>query len=279
MKKQILALITLTLFSLSFMPIDDKTLDFNVYIKPNLIYTQVSGSNSRTIIAYACTPKYLNELKDKGIANPTLKDTTNEHTTVMKTGSISEFGSFPVIINTDNYFIKRSKNQVTDKILAYAHCRKQSFPTVDSLSLAASLSIETKNAIKQTLESSFSQLNLPEKVMNVGDSFTRKDPFNVALGGGDMKVELLTTYKLASNEDGTAYFTTAEVYTAKMDMADTRNSFSGKGRGRFSYDIKNNYYVAYQTSDTLLMQVKYDANITANIIAINKNYVRTTITK
>jgi hypothetical protein len=218
-------------------------------------------------------------LKGKGIANPTLKDTANEHTTIMKTGNIDESGSFPIIINTDNYFFKRSKNRVTDKILAYAHCARKSFPAVDSISTGAALSLETKTAFMHTLESSFSQLNLPEKELKIGETFTRISPFKVALGSGEMEVELITTYKLAGNSDGAAYFTTTEVYASKMDATNGKNSFSGKGQGRFSYDISNNYYIAYQTSDTLFMLVKCDTNISLNIVSINRNYVHTTITK
>jgi hypothetical protein len=279
MKMQIPAFSLFLFSSLGFVKNDNATLEFKVYIKPNLTYTQVSKNTSHSVTTYLCSQNCLNELENKGIVNPTIKDNIDEHTTIMKSGSVNGSGAFPVIINTDNAFFKRSKNKITDKILVYAHCVPESFPAIDSISAAAKLSLETKAMLRETLEGSFSQLNLPEKRLEIQDTFTRKNLIKIALGSGNMQVELITTYKLVAIISGIAYFTTTEAYSCKMDMSNAKSSFSGNGGGKFSFNIGSNYYVSYQTSDTLYMHVKYDDTLSTNVVSVNGYSVITTITK
>jgi len=277
MKKQ-LAFSLLLFLALGFVD-DSSTLEFKVYVKPNLTYTQVSKNTSHSVTTYVCTQECLNELEAKGIVNPTIKDNMDEHITTMKSGRVNELGIFPVIINTDNYFFKKSKNKATDKVMVYAHCGHESFPAIDSITAAAKLSLETEAMLKQTLEDSFTQLELPEKRLKVGDTFSRTNQIKIPLGSGNMDVGLVTTYKLMAISNGIAYFTIAEAYNSKMDMSNAASSFSGKGGGRFSYNIANNYYATYQTNDTLNMHVKFDAALTANIVSINGHNVITTIAR
>jgi len=271
-------LFALVIFTLGFIQDGGSYISFQVFIKPGNLYTQTTRNTSYSVVTFNGSQKYLDELKAKGIPNPTIKADSSLHTTLMATGKMNTGKHFQVIITTDNPYIGGTGKTSQDKITVYGQCFLGNLPILDSVSASAYLDSNIRSKLMQSLETSLSRLNLPQQRLRLKQSFTNTEPLKIPFGNNIMEVILTTTYRLTKISDGVAYFSTSEVYGAKME-AHTSNTpaMLGKGRGKFEYDIKKNYYVTYQTADTLYMHLKYNENLNLDIKSINGYKMGTTI--
>jgi hypothetical protein len=257
---------------------DGNSFLLKVYIKPSSLYTQVAHNTSCSEIKFVGAKIYLDDLRTKGIPNPTVKKDSSEHTTLMSTGPVGTHNSFPVTINIDNPYMTGTGKADQDKITVYGRCSLGNMPIIDSVSSKTNLDSNMKRTLLQSLEISLSRLTLPEQKIRTHESFSKTEPIKVPMGDNKtMDVDLTTTYRLVSIDDDVANFVMGEVYTAKVDRTN-KTYVLGKGRGKFTYNVKKNYYISYQTMDTLTMHVRYNENITLDIKSINGYDMNTSIT-
>lgn len=235
-----------------FMYFKKYDLDFKVYLKPDKIYTQVTTTISHSQINYYGNDAFLEAIKEKGVANPTIKDTVEKRKIITKTGHLKG-KKFPLTIsmaNTSAYFGSGSTVSI------YGHCKLGKIAKLDSVA-ADNISPEAKEVLLETAKSTLTQVSTHEKKLNVGDTFSITQPLNLPIGSTPVQMDIKTTYKLESIVQDTAYFNTIEAYTFQINVQNTPLTAKGHGSGNITYNIKDNYYITYHTVDTLDMGFKY----------------------
>ena len=108
------------------------------------------------------------------------------------------------------------------------------------------------------MQSTFSQLNFPERQVKIGESFSIESPLSIPIAGVTIEITMTTNYHLLRINNGIADFDVSQVYTLKTIIAKYTVNATGSGQGKLFYDVSNNYYLKYQTDNEMEMNLKLD---------------------
>jgi hypothetical protein len=233
------------------------SVDFKVLLKPQKTYDRVHIQTIEKEIRYTGDSNFMQRLKDKGITNPTKTVKTNTIEILIKTGNQSLVNKFPVIMeilsvsDTNNlkYLPKGSK--------IYGSSTGGNLPVLDSI-CSNGTNNEIKNQLVKGMQNLFSQVSFPEKIVQIGDTFSKVLPLSLSLAGKTLSMDIKTTYELTGIHMGIASFEIFQTYTMKSTNDDTSHTTTGTGfgDGHLLYDIANNYYTKYQIN----MNIKAHGN-------------------
>ncbi|MEN9440107.1 MAG: hypothetical protein RLZ33_183, partial [Bacteroidota bacterium] len=262
MRKIIFLLLTLTQISCESQTNDihafkDDELTFKVQYKPEKKYSQTIEQTSHTDIKYSGSEEFLQKLKDKGVQNPTITDKATKIESIFKTGKLTDGTNFPLTMEFIKTTSSDGKKEIPDGTLIYGHCSIGNMPTLDSIA-SDELDEEFKKALLQAMQSSLSQLSLPEKRVKVGESFSRESPLSMPIAGVTVEMTITTNYKLLGITNGIADFDVSQVYTMKSTITKHTIKATGNGKGKLLYDVSNNYYLKYQIDTEMGMNMKLD---------------------
>ena len=132
-------------------------------------------------------------------------------------------------------------------------------PKLDSI-VSKDLDETFKNSLLQTLQSTFSQLALPEKKMKIGESFSQESPLKIPVATITFDMLITTTYKLISIQNQIANFDIFQDYALKI--SDHNQEFkinaSGDGKGKLNYNIPNHFATQFNLDIELNLGLKRD---------------------
>ncbi len=129
-------------------------------------------------------------------------------------------------------------------------------PTLDSI-VSNGLSDELKKTILQTMQATFSQINIPERKVKVGEVFSLDTPLSIPIAGMQLDMTITTTYKLLSILNNVADFDISQAYTMKMSTTKFPMNATGTGKGKLLYDVIHNFNLKYQID----MEISANAKI------------------
>lgn len=255
MKKITLALLTFTQISCNGQTNDELT--FKVQYKPEKKYSNTIKQTSYSETTYSGSEEFLTLLKDKGVQNPTI---TNKKTTIesiSKTGKSKDGTNFPLTIEIIKTTSSAEKKDIPDGLLIYGHGSNGNMPTLDSI-VSKNIDEHFKKTLLQAMQSTFSQLNLPERKVKVGEKFSTETPLSIPVADMTIDMIITTNYKLLNITNDIADFDVSSVYTMKTSVTKYTIHATGNSKGKLLYDISNNYYLKYQTDTELEMNTKLD---------------------
>ena len=252
---------TLLLFLISF-PIfsygqSSKILDFKAGYSPETTYNQITSNASDYEVLYAGSEKFLENLKQNGVVNPTKIKNSFNLETLSKTGKSDKSGNFPITIEYLKSIDVNGKTIIPNGTLLYGKTSLSTMPQMDSI-VSKGMEESFKNIIFQTVKSTFSQLVMPQKKLKIGESFVQQSPLTLPIAGINIEMVITTTYNLKSMNSKNAFFDITQTYTMKMSDSRFETNGAGLGKGDLIYDIPNHFI----TENTLVMDFNLDLKST-----------------
>ena len=252
---------TLLLFLISF-PIfsygqSSKILDFKAGYSPETTYNQITSNASDYEVLYAGSEKFLENLKQNGVVNPTKIKNSFNLETLSKTGKSDKSGNFPITIEYLKSIDVNGKTIIPNGTLLYGKTSLSTMPQMDSI-VSKGMEESFKNIIFQTVKSTFSQLVMPQKKLKIGEFFVQQSPLTLPIAGINIEMVITTTYNLKSMNSKNAFFDITQTYTMKMSDSRFETNGAGLGKGNLIYDIPNHFI----TENTLVMDFNLDLKST-----------------
>ncbi len=233
------------------------SLTFKVQYKPETKYSSTIKQTSYSELTYSGSEEFLQKLNDKGVKNPTITNIESKIETVFKTGKSTDGINFPLTIEIVKTKSNDGKRVIPDGMLIYGHGSNGNMPTLDSI-VSDGIKEEFKKTLLQAMQSTFSQLNFPERQVKIGESFSIESPLSIPIAGVTIEITMTTNYHLLRINNGIADFDVSQVYTLKTIIAKYTVNATGSGQGKLFYDVSNNYYLKYQTDNEMEMNLKLD---------------------
>ncbi|CAM3480099.1 hypothetical protein [Flavobacterium chungbukense] len=218
----------------------NQILDFKAGYSPQTVYNQTTINSSDYEVMYSGNDNFLETLKKNQVPNPTTIKSNITIETVSKTGKTDKDGTFPITIEYLKAVDGSGKIIIPSGTLLYGKTSSTSLPKMDSI-VAKDMEESLKNVIFQTVQSTFSQLVMPQKKLKIGESFVQESPLTLPIAGINIEMQITTTYKLKSMTSKNAYFDITQTYTMKMSDTRFETNGSGMGSGDLVYDIPNHF--------------------------------------
>ncbi len=271
--KKTLGLIIL-LANSSFKIYSQEEILFKVEYKPQTTYNQTVDQTSENEVLYLGSNEFLEKLKTKGLQNPAVTKSQSKTRNINKTGKTIKNKFFPLTIEFIESPLSKDKQGIPNGTIIYGKVPVGQSPILDSVH-SPEMDIEFKKLLVPSMQSTMAQLTLPEKKLKVGESFTREIPLTIPVGNTNFNMTNTAVYKLNRIVDGLAYFDISQVYT--LNSSETKMKATGKGNGQIIYDIKNTFYLKYQTETS--MEMELDKESYSIKVKTKSNYIQnTTIT-
>ncbi|MFB3388818.1 hypothetical protein [Flavobacterium sp. LAR06] len=252
---------TLLLFLISFPVFNygqsNQILDFKAGSSPETTYNQTTSNSSDYEVLYSGSEKFLENLKQNGIVNPTKIKNSFNLETLSKTGKTDKSGNFPITIEYLKSIDANGKTIIPNGTLLYGKTSSSTMPEMDSI-VSKGMEESFKNIIFQTVKSTFSQLVMPQKKLKIGESFIQESPLTLPIAGINIEMQITTTYSLKSMNSKNAFFDITQTYTMKMSDSRFETNGAGIGKGDLIYDIPNHFI----TGNTLVMDFNLDLKST-----------------
>jgi hypothetical protein len=230
---------------------------FKIQYNPETKYEQTLEQSNHMELKYAGEPDFMQTLKDKGVQNPTIVDSHSVIESVMKTGKLSNKTNFPLTIEFIKTTNSDNKVQIPDGTIIYGKGTLNNLPVLDSIT-SKGLSEELKKTIMQTMQSFFTQLNIPERKVKVGEVFDLDTPLSIPLAGMQMDMTITTTYKLLSIKNNVGDFDVSQVYTMNTSATQFPMNATGTGKGKLLYDTVNNFNLNFQIDMQMTANMKFE---------------------
>ena len=232
-----------------------QSVDFKIQYRPQTKYLQNVQQNIENTIYYSATDEILEKLKENGIQNPTITKSTSDIQSVFKAGKLKSDGTFPITMEFLNTVKSNNKTLIPSGTLIYGKGTVSKMPQLDSI-VSKDMEEAFKKTILQTVQSTFSQLDLPQKTLKTGESFSQETPLTIPVAGTSIEMILTTTYKLISIANKTANFDISIVYTMKVSVEKYNLQGSGTGKGKMLYDITNSFPTKYDLDTEMIFDMK-----------------------
>lgn len=235
-----------------------QSVDFKIKYTPQTKYLQKVKQSIENTLYYTASDNILEKLKNSGVQNPTVTTNVNTIESVFKSGKLQGDGSFPVSIEFLSSINSENKTVIPNGTLIYGKGTISKMPILDSI-VSKDLDENFKKNLLQTVQSTFSQLDLPEKKIKIGESFSQETPFIIPIAGTSLEMILTTTYKLVSIVNKSANFDISILYTMKISVEKYNIKGSGTGKGNMSYDTVNHFPTKYDLDTEMVFDMKQEA--------------------
>ncbi len=230
-----------------------KQIDFKVLLKPETIYDRTNAQTIETVTTYSGSQDFSERLKAMGVSNPSKKNKSTRVEMTLSTGKLNSDNHFPLIMKIVDISDTITKKYLPVGTSLYGSCTFGNMPVLDSIGINGTDS-EIKATMLKAMQNLFSQISFPEKVLQIGDTFSKALPFTMPIAGRTLNMDIITVYKLSSINGNIATLDITQNYTMK-GTSETDTTYattgSGGGKGQILYDINNNYYTKYQIDLTM----------------------------
>lgn len=216
-----------------------------VQYSPETKYDQTMDQTSHLEMKYSGDPEIIQRMKESGMQNPMVMDNHSVIESIFKTGKLSENKDFPLTIEFVKTTNSNDKIVIPSGTIIYGKGTLGNMPTLDSI-VSPGLDEAFKKSMLQTMQATFSQINIPERTVKVGDVFSIDTPMSIPIAGMQLDMTITTTYKLESIQKNIADFDISQVFTMKTNAGKFPMNATGTGKGKLVYDIVNNFNLKYQ---------------------------------
>lgn len=228
-----------------------------VQYNPETKYDQTMDQTTHLEMKYSGDSEIIQKLKESGMQNPMITDNNSVIESVFKTGKLSENKDFPLTIEFVKTTNSNDKIVIPSGTIIYGKGTLGNMPTLDSI-VSPGLSEEFKKSMLQTMQATFSQINIPERTVKVGDVFSIDTPMSIPMAGMQLEMTITTTYKLESIQKNIADFDISQIFTMKTNAGKFPMNATGTGKGKLLYDIINNFNLKYQIDMEMSANMKIE---------------------
>lgn len=230
---------------------------FKIQYSPETKYDQIIDQTSHLEMRYSGDPEFTQILKDKGMQNPTITDNHSVIESVFKTGKLTPKMDFPLTIEFLKTTNSDNKIAIPNGTTIYGKGTLGNMPTLDSI-VSNGLNEEFKKSVLQTMQATFAQINIPERIVKVGEVFSMNSPLSIPMASVQLDMTITTTYKLLSIKNNVADFDVSQVYTMKTETTKFPINATGSGKGKLLYDVIRNFNLKYQMDMEMSANVKIE---------------------
>lgn len=230
---------------------------FKIQYSPETKYEQTIDQTNHLEMRYSGDPEFTTMLKNKGIQNPKITDNHSVIESVFKTGKLTPKMDFPLTIEFLKTTNSDNKIAIPNGTIIYGKGTLGNMPTLDSI-VSNGLNEEFKKSILQTMQATFAQINIPERIVKVGEIFSIDSPLSIPMANAQLDMTITTTYKLISIENNVADFDISQVYTMKTEANKIPMNATGSGKGKLLYDVIQNFNLKYQMDMEMSTNMKIE---------------------
>ncbi|MDR7370918.1 hypothetical protein [Flavobacterium aquidurense] len=235
-----------------------QSVDFKIQYQPQTKYSQKVEQSIENTLYYSASDTILEKLKNNGIQNPTITKNVSNIESVFKAGKLKSDGTFPITIEFLKSVNSDNKVLIPNGTLIYGKGTVSKMPQLDSI-VSDGMEDTFKKSILNTVQSTFSQLDLPQKTLKIGESFSQETPFTIPIATASMEMILTTTYTFVSVVNNTANFDISIVYKMKVSIEKYNVKGSGTGKGKMNYDTVNHFPTKYDLDTEMIFDMKQEA--------------------
>lgn len=232
-----------------------KEMTFDVFHKPETRYHQTIDQTSEMNLRYMGSEEFLQKLKENGLQNPTVTNSTSKIETIAQTGKLSDKNNFPITIEFIKLTNSDGKKPIPDGTFLYGNVTAGHMPKLDSI-VSKDLDESFKKTLLELFESSFSKLSFPIKKMKVGDSFSNESPLSIPISGVTVKMIITTTYTLTGISNSKGNLDVNIKYLMESNYSKFDITATGKGKGIMIYDIEKKFISKYEINNEMEMLFK-----------------------
>ena len=207
-------------------------------------------------VVYSGPEEYMEALKEKGVSNPTKQKTETSVDFYVETGKPASGEKFPIQIKYDKFESSDGRKVIPEGTIIYAHSDKK-MPVLDSIS-SDEMSAEMKAGLLPMMQSLFTQIQVQEKHLKVGERLIQKNPISVPVANQNLQMDVTTEYHLLKIENGKGLFEITMYYTMKTEISGKDVTGKGKGSGTAVFDIANSFFTHYELLSELSMNFKIE---------------------
>lgn len=252
MKKVFAIAFVLTLFA--FNSQSQNSITFKQQYAPETTYSQTAEQTTQSEVTYRGPKAFLKSLQENGVKNPTITSVESTIETVLKNGKVTDGTTFPVTMEIVKATYSDGSNPIPDGMLIYGHGTTETMPILDSI-VWDGISEELKKILLTTMQRTFEQLNVPEREVTVGESFSVETPLAIPIADETLEMLLTTNYTLVSIANGLANFDVTQEYSMKVNVSGLPFSGTGSGKGKMVYDVANYFTLKSQTTNEMVINV------------------------
>jgi hypothetical protein len=229
---------------------------FYYNFKPNHTYLQTIDQKENSETLYSGDSAFTAKMKLYKLKDFENSENTQHIEASINTDSLINDSSFKMAIE----FTKTSANNnpiVSNGTKIFAHCKTTTFfPIIDSISILAK-SNDNDATLIELAKSVILNIDFPEKKLAVGEVFFKSYPVPFSSTSNEpVMVSVGTGYKLLSIDKGIAKFEIKQVYKINLGKPKIPSTISGEGKGTMLFDIKENFFTAYELHTKLVYKVK-----------------------
>lgn len=241
-------------FILSISAFAQKSVQLNLFLKPNTTYFQKFNSSNDMEMTYSGNEESLEQMSKNGIKNPSIQKSSVYTEGLLTTGSLNSQNQFPIQLEYKKLETKGSPNAIAQGAIFYGFCSPTTLPTFDSVS-AGGVESSAKDVLLNAINSIYRQTKLPSNTFKIGDEVSIGYPVSVPIGGLQLEMEITTFYKLTEIINGEAIFTTRNEVKLTTAIKDVPMTGKGTGLGKLIYNIKDGFFKTYANAITIELEV------------------------
>jgi hypothetical protein len=269
-KNKITTVIVLSLvtFCSRYSHANDKV-DMVIQYLPNKSFitknTTISQMDAKLANPFVAPPEFRSNY-------PMKVDDSDETTVEIKTGPLSEDGSYPASFEVVSSIRKTTINGQPVDVQSNALLGVKAIGKIDSNGKILIVKLEGKTVtdefrtfalkIFSNIGESFTRKNT--KPVAVGESFSDKSPFSLPIPGiATIRMDMTAVYTLKNIHNGIANFDGLFSYTLAQSPGDDYViSFDGTGdcNGKISYDIFNKIQLLHRSDCTMKLSIPFEGN-------------------
>lgn len=245
-----------------------KVITFKSVYKPKMSYIQNIKQTSKTEVSYNGSAEMLQTLEQQGITNPTLTDNVTVINCTTTTGKlINDEVPFKMKVKFDS---GTGANEIIDNTVVYGRAKQNGMPVFDSVQ-APGMDAFLKDIYFKSLYSRISQYIIPERKVEVGESFTTTILSSIPTGAETLSVTDIATYKLVKVEGIKAFFDVNHTYTIDCEVSGKKIQGRGHGVEKTVHDYTNNFLL--QQNLNMFLEIGFDNDGVAMLVKSNSDIV------
>jgi hypothetical protein len=257
MKNLFIVLVAMTLFSCTAKQPKDDRLLFSIKIKSGQKYTIETLRTSDMEVKYVGGEKALNKLRSMGIKNPNVLSRKIQTESVLTTENILDKTYIPVKLEIIRSNSSDGRLEIPEGIVANGESKGGEMPGFSSIQ-SGKRDGRNEESLLESIQNIFSQLNLPEKNLKVGEQFTTESTLTIPMEKSHVEIAVTTTYKLVSVTNDQAGFDILQNYAMNQMRMDNSFNGTGGGKGKLTYDVGKSMVSFFEMNSNLEMNKKLE---------------------
>jgi hypothetical protein len=260
-------LLALLLVLLSFGSFAQSSIKCQIKYLPDQQYNIETKNITQMVMDVLVDDATKQQLKASGVNFPMTMDMNQDMTALLKTGKLNDKKEVPITMEYTQFksIQKMGGNELPSqpnpaqgmKIIGWGD--SQGKFRVENIE-GTGVTEQTRKIIVSMVDQVGTNIAFPQTPLKVGDEFTQEVPLSIPVqGGAEMKMKVITVYKLKSFDSNNAFFDSVITMTLDMTVEKGTMGAEGGGKGTLVYDVKKNFVSGSSTKIDMVMKIKAGA--------------------